>query len=240
MRPVLRLAKVGVVYFGGTGIGRRRRDPWARGCTSPASSRRCSSHVAPTPPACAGRSPCSGTPPGTARLRCTATSPGSRRPGRRPALPQREHRHQLDVARHLVGQHRDALRRRSPVRVEPELSRLEPVEQPVREARAPPASPTISLAQRRLCSGFSSSRMNGIRLDQVDPPLHQLPVRRGQSIGNVGDRRRAVPLEPARSVLARRDPARQHDLERSLARVPAQAGRRPRRSGRRRPGRRPR
>ncbi len=48
----------------------------------------------------------------------------------RAALPERQHRHGVGIASHLVGEHSYALRSWPTLLVEPELAILEPVEQP--------------------------------------------------------------------------------------------------------------
>ena len=57
----------------------------------------------------------------------------------------------------------------------------------------------------------------GVGLDQRDPPLDDVAVVGGPVGRDLGDRRRAVPLEPRRLGLAGRDLAGEDDLERALA-----------------------
>ena len=60
--------------------------------------------------------------------------------------------------------------------------------------------------QRRLYSGRSISAMFGFVSISVDPPLDERPVRLGPVRRDLGDRRRAVPLEPG-GLAARRPPS---------------------------------
>ena len=100
---------------------------------------------APTPRACAARNPCTGTRPGTEPPHPPATAPASCVTGDvRPPLPQRQHRHQIGITRHLIGQLPDTARPRPPLRVEPEPPVLQPVQQPLPQRPLLPLLPRLA------------------------------------------------------------------------------------------------
>ena len=181
----------------------------------PASSRRCSvPGRAPTPRACAARTPCSGTPPGTAPPpSASSLLKTRRRPARRAGPPTARARDQLGVARHLVGERprRSSASGRPCASNQNCWSSSRSSSQP-RSARSSCFSHD-SVAHRRLYSGRSSSRMYGCdSISSIRRSTSSLVVRRPVR-RDLGDRRRPVPLEPRRLLLASLRLASQHDLE---------------------------
>ena len=128
-----------------------------------------------------------------------------------------QHPGRLHQVRVVADGGRELRRRQHPrtARVGPQGRLLQPVEDPLgdrpglhhlpRLRRPPPLElRTLQQPDRR------------IRRDRVEAALHGGPVVGRPVRGDLGDRDRAVPGEPRRRLLARRDPAGQHDLERPL------------------------